>query len=45
MKKIFLLLLLIPVIGMAQTKLARYQKKILSENTITDSLENKFVEV
>lgn len=45
MKKIFLLLLLIPVIGMAQTKLARYQKKILSENTITDKLENKFVEV
>ncbi|MFH7000919.1 serpin family protein [Flavobacterium bizetiae] len=45
MKKIFLLLLLIAVVGTAQTKLARYQKKILSENIVTTNVQNKFVEV
>jgi len=45
MKKIFLLLILIPLIGYNQTKFARYQKKILSEILITNNDANKFVEM
>ncbi|URM36170.1 hypothetical protein [Flavobacterium anhuiense] len=45
MRKIFLLLILIPVIGYSQTKFARYQKKILSENLIENKDDNKFVKI
>ncbi|MHC0446425.1 hypothetical protein ACWA1F_13525 [Flavobacterium sp. 3-218] len=43
MKKIFIVLIFIPLIVQSQKKFARYQKKILSDTLIKSRDENKFV--